>query len=326
MKKNNSLKIILASSVAVSVLLIDPLNSKALTVQNLNNEDIGVAVSAHGSGGNGSKYIIKNIKMEEWDRTADRGNLISYNNKYYYSDSNENLIVKDNKMYRKTKDNTLLVAKYANQNRYENPQSIGTYLEKYNLTWDKVDLKQEEGVVKVKSLINDYDISLSRWKNGTGSFFNVSKNKSEKWSREKNESNILTISTPSEDYQYYVETGETVTILDITKGEVFVSGILVTPINKGSYDNNVELKSPENLHATSVTNNSISLEWDPVSYIDGIKSYMVIRDGLKISETKVPYFKDTNLESSKEYTYFIKAITKNDLISDNSNVIQEKTK
>lgn len=233
MKTINKFKAIILSSLTLSLLALVPVTSQAVSVTNMGSTEIKVAISTHGAGGGTSDYTIKNNQTEKWNRSADRGNLLKLNDRYYFANHDDNLAVTNEyAIFRLMNDNTASPIKTADSGRFNNTESISNYIEGYNLSMKDIDLSAQSNRVKVQSLVNSYQVSLSRWENGTGDYVTINKNGKDSWVRKEKDGCILTISTSTNDYQYFVQEGESVTILDVTKGEVFVYGVLINPINK----------------------------------------------------------------------------------------------
>ncbi|MBO0440778.1 M60 family metallopeptidase [Candidatus Enterococcus ikei] len=82
---------------------------------------------------------------------------------------------------------------------------------------------------------------------------------------------------------------------------------------------------PNNLTATSVLRDRLSISWDKSSSFIGISNYNVYRNGLKIASTKNLSFEDTQLKPDTTYTYEIIAIDTFNRESPKSDVLTVKT-
>lgn len=75
--------------------------------------------------------------------------------------------------------------------------------------------------------------------------------------------------------------------------------------------------TPTGLKTTAVTDTTISLAWDAVTYsYGGIKEYEVFRDGVSIGKRVGTSFADSGLTASTSYAYRVKAIGNNNISSD----------
>nr|WP_246055188.1 fibronectin type III domain-containing protein [Pseudalkalibacillus caeni] len=75
------------------------------------------------------------------------------------------------------------------------------------------------------------------------------------------------------------------------------------------------MESPTNVTASAVTDTTLTLNWDEVSYHWGISKYEVFRDGVSIGEVTETRYEDTGLSPSTEYTYQVKAVSTNGIES-----------
>ncbi|UFU01331.1 fibronectin type III domain-containing protein [Radiobacillus kanasensis] len=83
--------------------------------------------------------------------------------------------------------------------------------------------------------------------------------------------------------------------------------------------------APTNLATTNVTDTSLTLTWDAVTYPDGIANYEIYRNGVKINTSTVASFNDTGLAASTDYIYQVRAIGNNGLESVLSNELTVTT-
>jgi chitinase len=83
--------------------------------------------------------------------------------------------------------------------------------------------------------------------------------------------------------------------------------------------------APQNLIATSVSENSVSLNWSPSVDNVGVSSYRIYKDSTYVASTTSTSYTITGLSSSTAYTFYVKA--KDDIgnFSPSSNVITVTT-
>lgn len=233
---NSKIKIAAPVVTALMVMSFTVESTHAMTVTNELKENISIGLSTHGSGGNTNDFSIAPNKSENWSRSAERGNLLNFMNKQYYVKADETIIVRNWDLLRK--DNLLTKATPANSDRFYKDSdgsysNIFNYLEKYNLKGSDVYIPSITNTIQFISVFEKHNVSLSRWDNGTGSYSDVSKGSIESWSRSGSKGNILTITHPlvsTLSYQYFVYPGETIQVLNLAKGEVFISGLRVNQI------------------------------------------------------------------------------------------------
>nr|GGG64727.1 hypothetical protein GCM10011398_05430 [Virgibacillus oceani] len=60
--------------------------------------------------------------------------------------------------------------------------------------------------------------------------------------------------------------------------------------------------------ASSVTDTTLSLTWDAVTYEAGIANYEVFRDGVSVGTSATNSFDESGLTADTEYVYQVKAI------------------
>ncbi len=65
-----------------------------------------------------------------------------------------------------------------------------------------------------------------------------------------------------------------------------------------------------------MTNNSLTITWNAVSYGEGIKEYEIYRDGVSVGTRVGTSFADSGLAPETTYEYQVKAIGNNDLESE----------
>jgi HK97 family phage major capsid protein len=73
--------------------------------------------------------------------------------------------------------------------------------------------------------------------------------------------------------------------------------------------------APTNLATSNVTDTSLTLSWDPVTYPEGIANYEIYRNGSRVATSTVASFNDTGLVASTDYIYQVRAIGNNGLES-----------
>ncbi|WP_279401180.1 fibronectin type III domain-containing protein [Piscibacillus salipiscarius] len=66
--------------------------------------------------------------------------------------------------------------------------------------------------------------------------------------------------------------------------------------------------APANLATSNVTDTTLSLTWDAVSYEAGIEHYEIYRDGASVGTSTTASFDDTGLTADTTYQYQVKAI------------------
>ncbi|KXI53830.1 hypothetical protein ACS95_06895 [Bacillus cereus] len=67
------------------------------------------------------------------------------------------------------------------------------------------------------------------------------------------------------------------------------------------------------------------MSWAPVVYDGGIKEYQIIRNGKQVGTSVTTTYKDTGLTGDTTYSYQIKAVANNGLISSLSAELSVKT-
>lgn len=80
--------------------------------------------------------------------------------------------------------------------------------------------------------------------------------------------------------------------------------------------------------ASNVTDTSLTLSWDAVSYDEGIDHYEIFRDGTSLGTRKGTSFSDSGLTADTTYSYQVKAVGTNGLesaLSDSLSVTTEST-
>lgn len=85
--------------------------------------------------------------------------------------------------------------------------------------------------------------------------------------------------------------------------------------------------SPSNLHSMGETYNSVSLMWGPSTTPNGLRSYLIHRNGVQIAEVPLSQltFLDTGLLPDTQYSYFIIAQDNLELRSAPSNTLSVRT-
>jgi len=83
--------------------------------------------------------------------------------------------------------------------------------------------------------------------------------------------------------------------------------------------------APSGLTASNVTDTSLNLDWDAVSYVEGINAYEVFRNGSSLGTRKGTSFADSGLTAETTYSYQVKAIGNNGLESPLSEALSVTT-
>ncbi|EOO28621.1 hypothetical protein IIU_05739 [Bacillus cereus VD133] len=68
-----------------------------------------------------------------------------------------------------------------------------------------------------------------------------------------------------------------------------------------------------------------NISWSPVVYDGGIKEYQVFRNGKQVGTSPTATYKDTGLTGDTLYSYQVKAVGKNGLVSLLSEALQVQT-
>lgn len=84
-------------------------------------------------------------------------------------------------------------------------------------------------------------------------------------------------------------------------------------------------KAPESLHSMGTTTNSVDLMWMDSNNSDEVNYYEIYRDRVLIGKTNSKTYLDKNLKADTKYEYYVRAVGKNGLISENSNVLEVRT-
>lgn len=82
---------------------------------------------------------------------------------------------------------------------------------------------------------------------------------------------------------------------------------------------------PTGLKVDSTTVTTANISWIPVEYGGGIKEYQVFRNGKQVGQSLIASYKDTGLTADTTYSYQVKVIGNNGLISDLSEELSVKT-
>lgn len=82
---------------------------------------------------------------------------------------------------------------------------------------------------------------------------------------------------------------------------------------------------PTGLKVDSTTVTTANISWSPVVYNGGIKEYHVSRNGKQVGTSPTTTYKDTGLTGDTTYSYQVKAVGKNGLISPLSAELSVKT-
>lgn len=77
--------------------------------------------------------------------------------------------------------------------------------------------------------------------------------------------------------------------------------------------------------ASSVTDTSLTLSWDAVSYDEGIDHYEVFRDGTSLGTRKGTSYSDSGLTAETTYQYQVRAVSTNGLESPLSDALSITT-
>ncbi|MDZ5609748.1 fibronectin type III domain-containing protein [Bacillus pseudomycoides] len=82
---------------------------------------------------------------------------------------------------------------------------------------------------------------------------------------------------------------------------------------------------PTGLKIDSTTVTTASISWSPVVYDGGIKEYQIFRNGKQVGTSSTETYKDTGLTGDTTYSYQVKAVGNNGLISSLSTELSVKT-
>ncbi|EPE4188429.1 lytic polysaccharide monooxygenase [Yersinia enterocolitica] len=85
--------------------------------------------------------------------------------------------------------------------------------------------------------------------------------------------------------------------------------------------------APSNLHSMGETQNSVELMWGPSTTSNGLRGYLIHRNGVQIAEVPLSQlsFLDTGLSPNTQYSYFIIAVDNLGLRSAASNTLSVRT-
>lgn len=83
--------------------------------------------------------------------------------------------------------------------------------------------------------------------------------------------------------------------------------------------------APTGIHASRVTDRSITLEWEVAEDDVGVESYDIFRDGIKAGSSGTASFTDTGLTPETDYEYTVKAIDKTNNSSELSKPLKVRT-
>jgi endo-1,4-beta-D-glucanase Y/chitodextrinase len=122
-------------------------------------------------------------------------------------------------------------------------------------------------------------------------------------------------SVPAGTYRYY-------------DGMLYMLGLLhcsgnykiYKPSGSGTSDTTAPT-APKNLRATTITDLTVTLAWDPSTDNVGVVGYTIYRDGVQIDTTNQLSYKDENVSPSTTYTYTVKAFDAAGNLSNESNVL-----
>lgn len=83
--------------------------------------------------------------------------------------------------------------------------------------------------------------------------------------------------------------------------------------------------TPQSVTCSAVSQNMISLQWNPSTDNSGISKYLIYRNGIKAGETKNEIYTDAGLNVNTEYLYTVASVDTSGNISDVSKVCAVKT-
>lgn len=86
-----------------------------------------------------------------------------------------------------------------------------------------------------------------------------------------------------------------------------------------------EPQTPTGLKVDSTTVTTANISWSPVVYDGGIKEYRILRNGKQVGTSVTETYKDTGLTGDTMYSYQIKAVGNNGLLSSLSAELSVKT-
>ncbi|PFN14851.1 fibronectin type III domain-containing protein [Bacillus cereus] len=84
-------------------------------------------------------------------------------------------------------------------------------------------------------------------------------------------------------------------------------------------------QAPTGLKVDSTTVTTANISWSPVVYDGGIKEYQVFRNGKQVGISPTTTYKDTGLTGDTTYSYQVKSVGNNGLISPLSAELSVKT-
>ena len=84
-------------------------------------------------------------------------------------------------------------------------------------------------------------------------------------------------------------------------------------------------QAPTGLKVDSTTVTTANISWSPVVYDGGIKEYQVFRNGKQVGTSPTVTYKDTGLTGDTTYSYQVKSVGNNGLISPLSVELSVKT-
>ncbi|WP_158290441.1 fibronectin type III domain-containing protein [Halobacillus salinus] len=83
--------------------------------------------------------------------------------------------------------------------------------------------------------------------------------------------------------------------------------------------------APANLTASNVTDTSVDVSWDAVTYEAGIANYEIYRDGVMVDTRVGTNLADSGLTADTAYEYQVVAVAENGLKSELSEVLTVTT-
>ena len=149
-------------------------------------------------------------------------------------------------------------------------------------------------------------------------------------------------SNPFQDYDYTLvgQTSETTYVISsLSPGEKYnfcvravdtsgntsrYSEIKEITMPNASQDHNPPTP-PQNLRIVSVSNTSVTIEYDPATDNEsGVKQYHIFRNGEEVAQTDALSYEDTDVQPNETYQYYVTAEDWNSNISEPSNTISIK--
>lgn len=124
--------------------------------------------------------------------------------------------------------------------------------------------------------------------------------------------------SPNTNYRYQIEAISTTGQVSPKSDPFTVKTLADTAIEKPT--------APKHLHSMGETTDSVSLMWGAATHTAGIKHYEIYRNGTFINRTNKTIYDDINLKANTSYSYKIRAISNDDTISDDSNILTIRTK